>query len=121
MARTASLGTPEQQQTEQNERPQRLLAELAAEARRRAEAEARLQEISLYNTAILEQAQVQLDPAAKPARQSSRLLHLLCWTCSTVYRASSTKLLGCDKLRISSGNHVTLADEQCLLLVAVHT
>ena len=60
--RAGSLGTQEQQQQEQAEPPQRLLAELAAEARRRAEAEARTQEISLYNTAILEQAQVRSCP-----------------------------------------------------------
>ena len=35
---------------------------LAAETRRRAEAEAHVQEISLYNSAILEQAQVRPPP-----------------------------------------------------------
>ena len=40
------------------ERRERLTEELAAETRKRAEAEAQVQEISLYNTAILEQAQV---------------------------------------------------------------
>ncbi len=39
---------------------ERLTEELAAETRKRAEAEAQVQEISLYNTAILEQAQVRV-------------------------------------------------------------
>ncbi len=42
------------------ERRERLTEELAAETRKRAEAEAQVQEISLYNTAILEQAQVRV-------------------------------------------------------------
>ena len=45
-------------------RRERLTEELAAETRKRAEAEAQVQEISLYNTAILEQAQVRRCAAA---------------------------------------------------------
>ena len=47
------------------ERRERLTEELAAETRKRAEAEAQVQEISLYNTAILEQAQVSFETMVK--------------------------------------------------------
>ena len=46
---------------------------LAAETRRRAEAEAHVQEISLYNSAILEQAQVRPPPAKAPSLYSCTL------------------------------------------------
>lgn len=43
-----------------------LAAELAAEARRRTEAEAIAEELTQYNTAVIEQAQVQCWPQSAP-------------------------------------------------------